>query len=296
MGKCLVCEQEAIAVRPFEILPNNAIAMDAIHDNNIKHTWTEYRSQNDLGRKLVQSPREMTCPMCGKKGRLGSYRKDNLHQEFVTYYIKHGRDQTNRGTHYITNPKQREQLIRRLGRYIEISGGENGKAEIPAINRALNLNLSSSFSNTDNDESKNIRSIEELGKEDENPNLGHVGQPKRRGLTFVPKGKRLTTCTVCKRPGYKYNTYFQHYNLPPVRRIILHGKDMGPWYERCYPTKTKEKHDDSNRQSNLDAKQGASVKSFQDQVLQKLDTYIEEVSSSKSLGMTGKTIRKCIST
>lgn len=178
-------------------------------------------------------------------------------------------------------PDEKDDVLRKLGRYIEP--------------HSQSQDIRTNFPVSSNGASKNIRSTEvETVIGEENPKKGNKGQIKQMGLTFVPRHKRLTTCTVCKKPGYKYNTYFQHYNEPPVGKIKLRGKEIGDKYRRCYLTKTKEndEHDNANRKTNLNAKQWASAKSFQDQVSQKLDRYVEESSSSKSLGDDGKDYKK----
>jgi hypothetical protein len=198
MNQCVVCSEEALQIRPFEILPNNAMAMEAIHKDNLKHTWTEYRSQQDLGRRTEAQPIMMKCPECGQIGRLGSYREDNTRQEFVTYYIKHGKGQTNKGTHYIKDPIQREQLLRELGRYIDLKpiAVENGN-----------------------------------------------GKAKPEPIAFqqkiFPVGKELELC-YCNDLGYRYGTYFEHYNLAPVGKVLLKGIAIRDKYKRCYLPKLKQ--------------------------------------------------------
>ncbi len=67
-----------------------------------------------------------------------------------------------------------------------------------------------------------------------------------KGLVLVPRGKRLTICTKCNKPGYRYQTYFQHYNETPVGKVILKGKVIGDKYRRCYLKKQKVKQDKDN--------------------------------------------------
>jgi hypothetical protein len=202
MNQCVVCGQEAIQTRPFEILPNNAMAMEAIHNDNLKHTWTEYRSQQDLGRRTEAQPIMIKCPECEQIGRLGSYRQDNTRQEFVTYYIKHGKGQTNKGTHYIKDRIQREQLLRELGRYID----------------------------------PNAKAIAIEGNGNGNENAKPAFQQK-----IFPQGKELELCPDhnCKKLGYRYKTYFEHYNLAPVGKVLLRGIAIRDKYKRCYLPKSK---------------------------------------------------------
>ena len=94
---------------------------------------------------------------------------------------------------------------------------------------------------------------EALVEAEEENSKAQVKQHRRRqiqheGLVFVPRGKRLTICTKCHKPGYTYTTYFQHYNEPPIGKIILKGKVIGDKYRRCYLTKEKVKQDQDSVQ------------------------------------------------
>ena len=113
--QCIVCGHIALQIRPFEMLPNNAVAVEAIHENNVRHTWTEYKSMEDLGKRTKPAPIRVTCPKCEKIGRVGSYRHNKTQPELVSYYVIHG---SVKDRHYITDPKQRESLLKTLGRYI----------------------------------------------------------------------------------------------------------------------------------------------------------------------------------
>jgi hypothetical protein len=64
---------------------------------------------------------------------------------------------------------------------------------------------------------------------------------QREGPVFIPSGKRLTTCSTCSKPGYKYKTYFQHSNEPPIGPRMLKGKQDGWRYRRCSFIKGKMK-------------------------------------------------------
>jgi hypothetical protein len=105
-------------------------------------------------------------------------------------------------------------------------------------------------------------------------------QIQNKDLIFVPKGKRLTTCTNCNKLGYKYKTYFQHYNEPPIGKVILKGKEIGNRYRRCYLTTKKVKQDHINPKANLDSNQRdkSRIDSIlrADSILRDLDRYIEE--------------------
>jgi hypothetical protein len=107
-------------------------------------------------------------------------------------------------------------------------------------------------------------------------------QVQYKGEILVPRGKRLIVCTKCNKPGYKYRTYFQHYNEPPIGKVKLKGKVIGDKYRRCYLTeeKVKQHQDDINREANSLPVQREREKSSRDIILKKLDRYIEESTSS----------------
>jgi hypothetical protein len=274
---CYTCSKKA-EVKAVERLPNTGILIHAIHEDGTIHKWTEYGSLENVGKAPKNmNPQEMKCPRCGKLGKVIAFRDK---KGVTRYYIKHGKiggiwgkgkfkiEKVER--HYMT-PEEKDDVLRKLGRYIEPQ----------SQSRDIRTNISISS----NDSSKNIRSTEvETVKGEENPKKGNSGQIKHMGLTFVPRHKRLTTCTVCKKPGYKYKTYFQHYNEPPVGKVRLRGKEIGDKYRRCYFPKQKEKHEQDNtkRIADLKLKQTDATTTYRDKVSQKLDGYIERSSSGQS--------------
>lgn len=125
---CLVCSQPSLETRPFEKLPGDAIAMEAIHENDIRHTWTEYRSIDDLGKRKDNEPTLINCPKCGKEGRVNSFHEDATRPEFVSYYVWHG---SNDNRCYIRDSKQREQVLKTLGRYIHSDPATDWEPIVP---------------------------------------------------------------------------------------------------------------------------------------------------------------------
>jgi hypothetical protein len=128
---------------------------------------------------------------------------------------------------------------------------------------------------------------EALAEAEEENSRAQVKQHRRRqiqheGLVFVPRGKRLTICTKCNKPGYMYTTYFQHYNEPPIGKVILKGKVIGDKYRRCYLAKENVKQDQDNikRKANSVQVQKEKEKSSKDIILKKLGRYIEESGSN----------------
>lgn len=75
------------------------------------------------------------------------------------------------------------------------------------------------------------------------PNVMQDASTNIRQQKIVPRGKKLTTCIKCNKPGYEYQTYFQHYNEPPIGKVKLKGQIISDKYRRCYITKQKVKQD-----------------------------------------------------
>jgi RNase P subunit RPR2 len=113
-----------------------------------------------------------------------------------------------------------------------------------------------------------------------------VRQIQHKGLVFVPMGKRLTICTKCNKPGYKYKTYFQHYNEPPIGKVMLKGKEIGDRYRRCYLTTQKVKQDNIDHVLSSEANQRENSQTHSilraDSILRDLGKYIEESRSTLS--------------
>ena len=92
----------------------------------------------------------------------------------------------------------------------------------------------------------------------------------------VPRGKRLTICTRCNKPGYKYQTYFQHYNESPIGKIILKGKVIGDRYRRCNITNQKLIQKNIDHQANSGLYPREMDKSKIETLLRELGKYIDE--------------------
>jgi hypothetical protein len=125
-NKCRVCDLEAESIVHVEKLPNNGIAINAIHTDGQIHSWSEY-STSSIGSSARNSSKIIICPKCGKKGRVNSFRPYKQKQEYVRYYIRHkqikgfwGRDKKMQRYErcYINDPVQRTILLKKLGRYI----------------------------------------------------------------------------------------------------------------------------------------------------------------------------------
>jgi len=127
---CHVCNESAI-VFPVERLSNNGIVMKAVHSDAKKtiHKWAEYKSIFDIGRGKGRNPIKIKCPSCGKIGRINEYKPDlKKKPEVVAYYVAHEKLKGTWGKNktvsklrrcYIKDPKQRDIILKKLGRYIE---------------------------------------------------------------------------------------------------------------------------------------------------------------------------------
>lgn len=129
--KCLRCNETALIVA-VERLPNRGIAYRAIHyeDSNKAskdHAWAEYKTAEDSGRQeYVQNPQMINCPRCHKRGRIG-YGARTRQPYKVYYHVVHEPIPGRWGKHghmlkrrrcYISDPKQRVIILKRLGRFI----------------------------------------------------------------------------------------------------------------------------------------------------------------------------------
>jgi hypothetical protein len=134
-------------------------------------------------------------------------------------------------------PEQRIAILKQVGRYISDPSKPHKDIESKELGRYIepqfqNQNGGTNLLVSNNDSSKGDRTRstteEALVKLEEENSRTHVrqlshGQIQHKGLTLVPRGKRLTICTKCNKPGYKYRTYFQHYNEPPIGKVKLKG-------------------------------------------------------------------------
>jgi hypothetical protein len=123
-GECRVCGLNASIVS-VERLSNGGTLMMAIHQGEIEHKWTEHPSIFEP--RKVPNPILMTCPKCGKQGRVNEYHPYKRRPEIVAYYIAHeqihgywGKKSKIRRLKrcYITKLTHRNTVLKRLGRYI----------------------------------------------------------------------------------------------------------------------------------------------------------------------------------
>ena len=212
---CVRCRKPALAEESVEKLPDGGTLIKAIHADGKECKWAEYDTIEDVmeDRNRVKNPRTIVCPDCSTTGRINHYYPNKMKKENVGYYVAHEQIEGYWGNNqkakkyrrcYIRDSKQRDILLKELGRYIKPQFKQNG-GKLEEVPRAPI-------------------------KQDKR------GQIQNRG-PIIPKGKRLTICTKCNKPGYRYRTYFQHYNESPIGMVKLKGKEIRPNYRRCYFTK-----------------------------------------------------------
>jgi hypothetical protein len=128
LKKCPICNENGI-IRIIEILPSDGLYMQTRHPNNIIHEWAQYET---IGiHKPKPKPDKVKCPKCNKDGIVYGYRH-NLKKPFkITYLVIHEKianEVWGKGTQLerpkrrkctIYDKKQRDELLKQLGRYIE---------------------------------------------------------------------------------------------------------------------------------------------------------------------------------
>ena len=123
--RCSVCGQ-AGEVQLVEHLPKNGLSMKCVHPDGTVHEWAEYSSMETLmnRKKTTKKPKIIVCPKCGKRGRLNPYVKDQTKPYEIHYYVRHektggyfGDKRRTAKTRrcYITEPAQRELILKKLG-------------------------------------------------------------------------------------------------------------------------------------------------------------------------------------
>ncbi len=123
LSKCPICDKEG-AKEIIERLPNDGVFVRLVHLDGSVHDWAEYYSNDH---RLVREPKRMHCPICGKMGRINSWHPNPTKPWIINYQIVHGEIQgtwgkqklQRRERHDIKDQSHRDQILKRLGRYIE---------------------------------------------------------------------------------------------------------------------------------------------------------------------------------
>jgi len=184
-------------------------------------------------------------------------------------------------------PEQRIAILKQVGRYIADPPKPDSKQR-DILQKELGGYIEPLI------QKQNGAETEEENAKDRT-NQDQRGEIQHKGPLFVPGGKRLTTCTSCNKPGYKYKTYFQHSNEPPIGARMLRETQDGWRYRRCGITKGKVKTEQDKKKSKINPVpvHRENVKSSREIVLKKLDRFVEESSSNLSReDDTGKDYKK----
>ena len=89
---CLVCGKPGVE-RYSETLPDGAVLIKVFHDNRKFCAFPEYKSVDSFlhrGEKKVKSKIIDQCPVCGKAGRITSFRPNKSRKNFKwSFYVAH---------------------------------------------------------------------------------------------------------------------------------------------------------------------------------------------------------------
>lgn len=126
---CVKCRKPALGEKPVELLPDGGTLIKAIHPDSSECTWAEYDTiEGVMKRKKEMNPKIIVCPSCSTKGRINYYSPNKNKKENVVYFMVHepiGGEWGKKGKVkrvrrcYISDPKQRDIILKKLGRYIE---------------------------------------------------------------------------------------------------------------------------------------------------------------------------------
>lgn len=128
LEKCLVCDLEGES-QPVERLPNGGIRFRMVHSDGKIHEWGQFPSIGILLKDEKATPklRRLVCPKCGKRGRINGFTPKGKPPSVVEYVVVHEKiagTWGKEGKHpkqrrcYITDPEQRDTVLKKLGRYI----------------------------------------------------------------------------------------------------------------------------------------------------------------------------------
>ena len=127
---CIKCHKEAMGEKKIERLPDGGTLIKAMHADGKQCSWAEYDTIEDVmeNRKKEKNPKRIVCPACSKRGRINHYYKDDKKRENVSYLVVHepiggewGRKSKVKRVRrcYINDSKDRDIILKKLGRYIE---------------------------------------------------------------------------------------------------------------------------------------------------------------------------------
>lgn len=130
---CPLCGEEG-KIRTLEVLPDNGLSMECVHDGGqTSHKWAEFDSMDMVVSKnrTGKEPKIIICPVCNKRGRVNGYHPHGAAPQNVEYLVTHeklkgtwgrkGNKISRRRRCYIKKPKDRDIILKKLGRYIQPS-------------------------------------------------------------------------------------------------------------------------------------------------------------------------------
>jgi hypothetical protein len=282
---CLICSRVGTR-HPVEVLPDGGILFMVAHDDGQICKWAEYSSIRNVTRperKRPGMPTLITCPKCGDRGRLNwAYDVHATKEErpfTFTYIVVHeqipgtwGKEKMIRRRRCQSfTTKQRIAILKQVGRYI--TDPPKPRPVRKTRNDELDKYIESQLQNQNG-----MKTGEVSAQEKQKPR----GQIQQKGPTYVPIGKRLTACTKCNKPGYKYKTFIQHSNEPPIGPRKLRGIQEGWRYRRCSLVKGKVKQNQEGKKHRAVVVEREWEKSTRNMILKKLNRFIDESSSSLS--------------
>jgi hypothetical protein len=126
---CLKCGRPGVE-KCGETLPDKGTLVRVTHEDGSVCEFEEYPSVSTFfyrNKTRKRDPKMMNCPVCGQEGRIGNYRpsKDKQFSKW-TYFIVHepiegywGKNHKikKRRRCYMKTQDQRNQILKRLGRY-----------------------------------------------------------------------------------------------------------------------------------------------------------------------------------
>ena len=128
--ECLKCGKQGIE-QAGDTLPDKGTLIKVIHDDGNICEFVEYPSISTFldRNKKQQNPKNIECPVCGKRGRIGNYRpsKDKnfhiwkyfiVHEHIEGYWGK--KNKIRKYKRCYLNDEQKNELIKKLGKNVNV--------------------------------------------------------------------------------------------------------------------------------------------------------------------------------